>query len=109
MSAPCQAVTECGVPTTPGIGYSSETSVAPSFVATATGPNAPPPLGWAFLNAVATSPGESTVSEAESELNAWLAASSSAAATWSPPSQAVTFDEFSWNEDTWDAPVTPIF
>jgi phosphomannomutase len=91
MSAPCQAVTQCGVPTTPGIGFATETFAAPGFVAVATGPNQPPPLGYGFENPTATANGESTVSQEEAEQAAWQSALSQAQAGFIPP-----VDEEEW-------------
>lgn len=70
----------------PGLGFSTETFTAPTFVAVATAPNSPPPLGWAFENPTATLPGESTVSQENAEQTAWQSATAQAQSGWIPPS-----------------------
>ena len=100
MNPTCQAVCECPVPTTPGIGFTTENFVAPVFVAVATGPNIPPPLGYEFANPTRTEPGHSAVSQEEAEFEAWLAASRAARAGWVSPAD--------WKEPTPDLGVEPI-
>jgi hypothetical protein len=97
MKAHCQFVGQCPLPTTPGVGYVAETFAAPTFVAVATGPNQPPPLGWAFENPVVTANGESDVSQEEAQEAAWHSATAQAQTGWTSPEVV-----------EWPNPVQPI-
>lgn len=118
MNPPCQAVCQCPAPTAPGIGFSTETFAAPVFAAVATGPNAPPPLGWAFQNPAATEAGESAASQENADFNAWQAAGAAARAWWTPPNEewvpappieGISMDFSDPFENEFDLPIEPIF
>lgn len=78
-------VLECGVPTSPLVGYNAEAGWQPFFIGLGYGPNTPPPLGWSFDNPQCFVATHSYVSQQDANNNAYTESVQCAESQWFSP------------------------